>query len=742
VSMMRSRCICVSLVIALAILTACGGGGSSSGKQTTAPSLSSIAVTPATVTLIAGQTQQLTATATYSDGSTANVTSSTTWSSSNASVATVALSGLLTATTAGQATITATTAATKGSSSLTVNAKVVTSVSITPQTQTLFLNSTQRFDAVAVYNDGSAQDITTTAQWQSSAPSYATVSDAGVVTTVAAGNVTISAATSDGSVSSSADVTVDPSNTGVTMINDLTDSRLMVYWPGDGSVVTYSGTRNSDGTFAAINGARIAASPAANQPDQMFTFDSQGRESTITLSDGTLIGFNWTANPTMVVIPPNQGSTVVVPLPTTSASQSRKPRAASQAASSAPSVSVNVTTDLGAGAKPEDNAAVYVHIDYTFGGSPTGRVRAMETSPGSGQYTLSLASGPSDVSPAILQSSASKALAAICQIPLPAALLCGPEAPGCAIAIAALKDICTAQSGAQNTLSAVNYLNKLIPPNVWVETDPNGCGYYDFSNTANRSYAWDMEAQCTPTTITVNPNPATTSVGGTLGLGASAYYKTGVNEVLTQIPSSTLAWSWAAGSGVPSLQDSYLQITPQGTDTPEGWLGGKFSVAVANVAGQNPTPAGSPDTVTAVETNSNQSGVSSVTVEGLFGLTWLGTVTWFNGDGQMYAEYSLSQDGSTLWFSDSPTLSGLPPLVPLFTVSSFSGNSTSGSITVSYNPGSLSCDASGTLSISTETLSGTLYDGCTGGNAWAQFDGTVADPPSSQLSGHPFSKTH
>jgi len=217
--------------------------------------------------------------------------------------------------------------------------------------------------------------------------------------------------------------------------------------------------------------------PAANQPNQMFTFDSQGRESTDTLSGGSLIGFNWTANPTMVITPPNQAP-VIVPLPaTTSASAAR---AAQQHASIrgakpsdltyAPLVNVNVTTDLGAGAKPEDNAQVNVYVSYPFGGSPTAAIPAMEASPGSGQYSLTLATGPSDVSPAVLQSSASKALAAICKIPL--TKVCTAFPASC-LAAAGLAAVCTAQSVTQMPYSVVNFFNGEATPKIEAEADPN-----------------------------------------------------------------------------------------------------------------------------------------------------------------------------------------------------------------------------------------------------------------------------
>lgn len=81
----------------------CGGGGSS------AVTLSSIAVTPATPSITVAADQQFTATGTYSDGTTADLTASAVWSSSDTAVATVVgTSGLATAVAAGTATITAT----------------------------------------------------------------------------------------------------------------------------------------------------------------------------------------------------------------------------------------------------------------------------------------------------------------------------------------------------------------------------------------------------------------------------------------------------------------------------------------------------------------------------------------------------------------------------------------------------------------------------------------------------------
>ena len=83
------------------------GGGNldyciyAAGSAGPAPTLTSIAVTPANPTLVTGTSQPFTATGTYSDGSTANITSQATWSSSLTSVATIAAGGLATAVSAG-----------------------------------------------------------------------------------------------------------------------------------------------------------------------------------------------------------------------------------------------------------------------------------------------------------------------------------------------------------------------------------------------------------------------------------------------------------------------------------------------------------------------------------------------------------------------------------------------------------------------------------------------------------------
>jgi CubicO group peptidase (beta-lactamase class C family) len=118
----------IMLALLLGTLLACSkNGGSDSGSNTgTSPSLVSITITPANPSGIAGNTQQFTATGTYSDNSTKELTSSVTWASSNTAVATMNSAGLASMVAAGAATITATSGSVSGQTTLTVTSVVST----------------------------------------------------------------------------------------------------------------------------------------------------------------------------------------------------------------------------------------------------------------------------------------------------------------------------------------------------------------------------------------------------------------------------------------------------------------------------------------------------------------------------------------------------------------------------------------------------------------------------------------
>jgi Bacterial Ig-like domain (group 2) len=113
----------------------------------TPPTLQTIAVLPATPTVLLGSTQQLTAMGTYNDGTIQDLTATAAWNSSNAGAATISATGLVTTVAAGQSTMKATAGAINGSTVLTVSANGVASVSVAPANPSIAINGTQQFIA-------------------------------------------------------------------------------------------------------------------------------------------------------------------------------------------------------------------------------------------------------------------------------------------------------------------------------------------------------------------------------------------------------------------------------------------------------------------------------------------------------------------------------------------------------------------------------------------------------------------
>jgi sulfur relay (sulfurtransferase) complex TusBCD TusD component (DsrE family) len=111
-----------------------GGGNANYCIYASGPAatLSAIRVTPTNSTILAGTTQQFTATGTYSDGSTQNLSSQATWITSNPTVATVNASGLVTAVSAGTTTFTAALAGVTDATTATVTANPPTIVLTLP----------------------------------------------------------------------------------------------------------------------------------------------------------------------------------------------------------------------------------------------------------------------------------------------------------------------------------------------------------------------------------------------------------------------------------------------------------------------------------------------------------------------------------------------------------------------------------------------------------------------------------
>ncbi len=202
----RNRLARTTALLLTALLAACGGSKSS------APSLTGINVTPATVSLQVGATRQLAVIGTYSDGSTAPVTADATFTSDAPAKATVTSpGGLVTAVAAGTAHVTATVAGRTSATTVTVTAAPPTlaSIAIAPDPASVSVGATLQLTVTGTYSDSSTADLTAQATFQSSAADKATVSSpGGLVTGVAEGATTVTATA--GGKTATRDVAVTP----------------------------------------------------------------------------------------------------------------------------------------------------------------------------------------------------------------------------------------------------------------------------------------------------------------------------------------------------------------------------------------------------------------------------------------------------------------------------------------------------------------------------------------------------
>ena len=249
--------------------------------------VASVTVTPATASLLTGQTAQLTATTKDANG---NILSGrvVTWSSSNTTVASVSSSGLVTGGAGGSATITATSEGQSGTATVTVTFVPVASVTVSPASASLQAGQTTQLTATPKDANGnplSGRVVT----WSSSNTTVATVSGTGLVTAKAAGSATITA-TSEGQNGTSsitvtqapvATVTVNPSSALVqpgqtvqlTAITKDANGNVLT-----GRVVTWS---SGDQTIATVNATGLVTGVKAGTVSITATSEGQSGNAMI-----------------------------------------------------------------------------------------------------------------------------------------------------------------------------------------------------------------------------------------------------------------------------------------------------------------------------------------------------------------------------------------------------------------------------------------------------------------------------
>jgi len=188
-------------------IQAASGAVNGSATLTVTPAvLVSIAVTAPSLSIAKGNSEQFTATGTFSDSSTQNLTSSVTWTSQTSSVATITAGGSVSAAGIGTSKIQAASAAISGSATLTVTAAALVSIAVTAPNLSIAKGTSEQFTATGTFSDNSTQNLTTSVTWTSQTTAVATVTSGGLATGAGLGTSKIQAAS--GTINGSATLTV------------------------------------------------------------------------------------------------------------------------------------------------------------------------------------------------------------------------------------------------------------------------------------------------------------------------------------------------------------------------------------------------------------------------------------------------------------------------------------------------------------------------------------------------------
>ncbi|NLS13296.1 hypothetical protein HGP28_10375 [Vibrio sp. SM6] len=261
-----------------AVITATLDGITSNNVEasTTNAQLEQIQVTPATLSIVRGNTAQLTATGIYSDGTKQTVTDQVFWISNNTNEVVAAQNGVIfgantTATTSSDVTVQAVLGAVKSNTvAVTVAPAEISSIQITPAQDTLVKGLNVQFTATATLTDGSQHDVTSLVAWKSSNTNVVTVTSSGLALAADEGNSTITA-TLNNIVSNSAQLVVTKptltqiqiSPSTLTIPKGYTGQFTAIGVYSDSSTVDLSNVvvwNSNDTAVATVNSAGLASS--------------------------------------------------------------------------------------------------------------------------------------------------------------------------------------------------------------------------------------------------------------------------------------------------------------------------------------------------------------------------------------------------------------------------------------------------------------------------------------------------
>ncbi|PYX08243.1 MAG: hypothetical protein DMG88_11265 [Acidobacteria bacterium] len=285
------------VLVCLSLFSGCGAGSLGPGVGGPSRSLVSIAITPVNAALLLGTLQQFTATGTYSDHSSQDITDSVTWSSSDISVASIAGGGLATALALGSVTISATSGSVTGSTTVNVQSAVLSFITVRPVSKKIAPLTSEQFQAIGTYTDGSTHNVTGQVSWTSSNSAVATIRVRGLAKALTPGTTTITATLRSISGSTTLDVTnativsisVTPSGRTIAPNTKLTFGATGVFSDHTTQVITRDSTWASDNpAVATVGGQSTATAIGPGTVNISATFDGVSGSSALNVSSATL----------------------------------------------------------------------------------------------------------------------------------------------------------------------------------------------------------------------------------------------------------------------------------------------------------------------------------------------------------------------------------------------------------------------------------------------------------------------
>ena len=267
------------------------------------PNMTAIQITPSSISLPLGTSKQVNATATFSDGTTSNVTSSVSWATSPSAIATVTASGMVHSLATGSFSITATSGSISGSLNAAVTTAALQSLQVLPTSASIPKGTSQSFTAMAIYSDSSKQDVTSSATWQSSNTSVATVNSTGNASSGSQGSADIGATYQSLSASSVLNVSaatiksiqVSPTTANLAKGTNLQLSANAVLSDGSTQNVTGSVAWSSNASsVCTVNAGALATAVNIGSCTATATSGSVSASASLTITPATLTGITLT----------------------------------------------------------------------------------------------------------------------------------------------------------------------------------------------------------------------------------------------------------------------------------------------------------------------------------------------------------------------------------------------------------------------------------------------------------------